>query len=324
MTTPELGRLERVELRNAWANEALHFTPWLAQPENLALLGETIGIDLELEATEKSVGPFSADILCKNTTTDKWVLIENQIEKTDHRHLGQLITYAAGLQAETIVWIASSFTSEHRAALDMLNQVTDDSFNCFGLEVELWRIGDSLMAPKFNVVSKPNDWTKTVAEGARTVERENLTDAKLLQLRFWTYFADYVQSQQTPIRTIKPRPQNWMIISIGKGGINLVAVASTWDSEAASYESNELRVEFEIKKNPDEYFAMFEAEKETIERELGYPLVWQNAPNKISKRMYVKKSVNLSDEADWDRQCAWLLRHLEDFHRVFGPRVRNL
>ncbi len=118
MTTNDLGRLERVELREIWLSEASDFTPWLARKENVDILGETLGIDLELEAQERSVGPFRADILCKDIRTDGWVLIENQLERTDHNHLGQLLTYASGLEAVTIVWIAACFTEEHRSTLD--------------------------------------------------------------------------------------------------------------------------------------------------------------------------------------------------------------
>src|SRR5688500_16692480 len=139
-----LGRLQSVDLRSVWASECTHFTPWLAQAENLELIGEAIGVELELEAQEKRVGPFRADILCKDTITNSWVLIENQIEPTDHCHLGQLLTYAAGLQAATIVWVAGKVREEHRAALDWLNEITGERFNFFGLEIELWRIGDSL------------------------------------------------------------------------------------------------------------------------------------------------------------------------------------
>ena len=106
------------------------------------MLGEALGIELELEAQEKAVGPFRADILCKDIGNDHWVLIENQLERTDHGHLGQLLTYASGLEAVTIVWIAARFTEEHRSTLDWLNRITDESFRFFGLEVELWRIGD--------------------------------------------------------------------------------------------------------------------------------------------------------------------------------------
>src|ERR1017187_4187913 len=172
--TVPLGKLERVDVRKVWASEAGGFTPWLAQEDNIALLGEAIHIDLEVEAQEKAVGPFRADILCKNTENDNWVLIENQLERTDHTHLGQLLTYAAGLDAVTIVWVSPNFTEEHRATLDWLNGITDQRFNFFGLEIEVWRIGDSPMAPKFNIVSKPNDWAKTVKDGAQSLQEESL------------------------------------------------------------------------------------------------------------------------------------------------------
>jgi hypothetical protein len=323
--TPELGRLERVELRNAWANEATHFTPWLAQSENLALLGEAIGIDLELEAQEKSVGPFSADLLCKDKATDNWVLIENQLERTDHKHLGQLITYAAGLQAVTFVWIATPFVDEHRAALDWLNQITDNRFNFFGLEVELWRIGDSLPAPKFNVVSQPNDWSKAISESVRAVEASNLTEAKKLQLKFWTFFREFVISRETPIRPTKPLPQHWMNIFIGKGGFQLSAIASVWDSEAGSFESGEIRAEFYIHhQDAKHYFELLHQQKEEVETQIGYQLVWHNPEETQSCRIFVRKPVNLRDEGDWQNQFHWLLGRLEDLYAVFGPRIKNL
>lgn len=145
-------------------------TPWLAQAENLELLGETLGLELEFEAQERNVGAFRADILCKDTADDSWVLIENQLEKTNHSHLGQLITYAAGLDAVTIVWLARKYTEEHRAALDWLNGNTDRGINFFGLEIEVWRIGDSPPAPKFNVISKPNDWSRQAAIRAKETD----------------------------------------------------------------------------------------------------------------------------------------------------------
>ena len=133
MTVHNLGRLQQIrDLKKYWEKEATDFTPWLAQEENLALLGDTIGIDLELEAQEKNVGPFRADILCKDTGNGQWVLIENQLEKTDHTHLGQLLTYAAGLNAVTIVWISARFTDEHRAAIDWLNEISNEN-NRFSL-----------------------------------------------------------------------------------------------------------------------------------------------------------------------------------------------
>jgi hypothetical protein len=152
MPRHDLGRLTRVDLRNIWTSESIEFTPWLGREENLAVLTEALGIDLELEAQEEAVGPFRADIFCRDIGTGAWVLVENQLERTDHVYLGQLLTYASGLEAVTIIWIAARFTEEHRSTLDWLNKITDDSVRFFGLEVELWRIGDSPAAPKFNIV----------------------------------------------------------------------------------------------------------------------------------------------------------------------------
>ena len=175
----ELGRLERVDLRKEWITEAQDFTPWLAQPENLAVLSQTLNMDLETAGQEESVGPFRADILCRNTLDDSWALIENQLERTDHTHLGQLLTYAAGLQTVTVIWVAATFTDEHRAALDWLNDITDERFRFFGLEIELWRIGDSPAAPKFNIVSHPNQWTRSVSQASRHRRFTDLAERNL-------------------------------------------------------------------------------------------------------------------------------------------------
>lgn len=158
--TPQVETLERVQLRSVWFHEATSFTPWLAL--HIDLLGTCIGAQLEVQGKEKSIGIFRADIIAKDTITDEVVLIENQIERTDHSHLGQLLTYAAGVQAITIVWVACEFCDEHRAALDWLNEITNDGVRFFGMEIELWRIGDSAPAPRFNVVCKPNNWKKAV------------------------------------------------------------------------------------------------------------------------------------------------------------------
>lgn len=318
---PNLGRLEPVDLRSVWMSEASDFTPWLAGEDNLRLLGQVIGIDLEFEAQEKDVGPFRADILCKDTANDSWVLIENQIARTDHIHLGQLLTYAAGLQVVTIVWIASRFTDEHRAALDWLNEITDSDFNFFGLEIELWRIGTSPVAPKFNVVSQPNDWKRSVAEGAA---RADLTEAKELQLRFWTRFRQYVQNRDTTIRPTKPHPQHWMNMAIGRSGFGLAAIASHWDSETESYDTHELRAEFTINENAAGFFPALSIDKDEIEHELGYPVHWHNPEGTKSAKIYVRRPADLSDEEAWPEFHQWLLDKLEDLNRVFRNRVRTL
>ena len=125
----KLARLEKVDLRDQWKDEAKDFTPWLAEPDNIEILSEAIGMDLEVIGKEEKVGSFSADILCKDINTNRNVVIENQLEQTDHTHLGQVITYCAGLEASTFIWISSQVREEHRAAVDWLNAITSDDYH---------------------------------------------------------------------------------------------------------------------------------------------------------------------------------------------------
>ena len=163
-------------------------------------------MSLGVESTECGVGPFRADILCRNQVDDSFVLIENQIESTDHSHLGQLLTYAAGLAAVTIIWVASRFTDEHRAALDWLNTITNEKFNFFGLEIELWRIGASPAAPKFNVVCQPNEWVRTTGRAVRN--GDDLSPTRQQQQEYWTTFKALLTQSRSGLRTGSPRPES--------------------------------------------------------------------------------------------------------------------
>jgi hypothetical protein len=291
----------------------------------LRLLGETIGIELELEAIEKDVGPFRADILCKNVVTDHWVLIENQLEKTNHVHLGQVLTYAAGLGAVTIVWIAAKFTEEHRAALDWLNDITSTDIVFFGLEVELWKIGDSFAAPKFNIVSNPNEWTRGIASGVAVVERGELTDNQKLQLRFWTGFHDYVGDAETTIRPSAPRAQSYMRMAPGEPGYGLGAVASLFDSESNSWDTQELRAEFWFAGSSYlETFDQLESQRSEIGKNVQDQLHWYGPSDSGSRRVYIRKTVDLFDEDKWPSEYVWLLEKLEVVKGVLAPQIRAL
>jgi hypothetical protein len=320
MDKAALGRLEKLDLRSHWKNEAKDFTPWLAEPRNVQLLGDALALELEVESTEKSVGPFFADILCKDIGRDSWVLIENQIEPTDHTHLGQILTYAAGLEAKTIIWIAERFTSEHRAALDWLNEITLEDFNFFGVEIELWRIGDSAPAPKFNVVCQPNDWSRSVRASAA---RGELTEAKALQLEFWLAFEKHLK-ENSKLRCHRPAPQNWMSMSIGRSQCHLSAVASTYDSEAGRF-GGELRMELVLSgEDAKAQFAQIESQKSSIESAIGVPLTWHNPTDKRMCRIYVRRVANIEDRPQWPAYHEWLREKLEVFHKVFAPLVKTL
>lgn len=155
-----ISTLTRVSPRDIWPDEAADFTPWLA--DNLRCILEELGLAHDFVATEQPVGRYRADIVFSDEETGHLVLVENQLTRTDHSHLGQILTYAAGLDVMTVIWVAESFTDEHRGALHWLNEHTHDGLSFIGVEVELWRIGDSDPAPRFNVVVKPNEWARSI------------------------------------------------------------------------------------------------------------------------------------------------------------------
>ena len=293
----ELGSLQLVELREIWPDEAQDFTPWLAEEENLALLAETLNMELELEAQEIDVGDFRADLLCRNTDDNSRVLIENQLAQTDHGHLGQILTYAAGLNVATIVWIAKEFREEHRAALDWQNEITAEDFQLFGLEIQLWKIGDSPPAPRFNIVSRPNNWS-------RTVSNPPSPPSSLPYQRFWEGFVQYLTAQGSSIRPPKPLPLAPMFFGIGRTGFRLEATSLT--------RTRQIRVRLIIRaENATAYFNLLKLQKEEIEREIG-ELQWDERPGRISSSIasiaLYKNDTDLTDEADWPNQYAWLGR----------------
>lgn len=312
-----LGRLEQVDLRSIWLSEPGHFTPWLAQDDNLSLLADTLGMEFELEAKEKGVGPFRADIVCKEMPEGNLVLIENQLERTDHTHLGQLMTYAAGLDAVTIVWIAERLTEEHRAALDWLNEITGEKVSFFGLEIELWRIGDSPIAPKFNMVSKPNDWTK--AGTVRTsAEKSEVTETKALQQEYWRAFREFLAERKSVLKPQKASPQHWLNFSIGRSYFGM----------SATVNSQEERIAVEVNMggpNGKQNFRRLADQKSAIEAEIGYPLDWRELPQKDASRILImRQNSNFRDDTRWPEQHSWLATTLEKFDAAFRRRIQEL
>lgn len=314
MKTP-LGKLERISLRKAWAHEAGEFTPWLAQVDNLTLLAESLDLsELELVGTEHPVGDFKVDILC--TDDGGKVIIENQLAKTDHTHLGQILTYAAGVGARKVIWLAESFRTEHVAALEFLNQHTTDELDFFAVEIELWRIGDSPMAPSFNVVVKPNDWAKTGQQNAKAAA--TTTPTKQRQLKFWTGWQAWLQAKGSTLRTQKPLPQHWTNIALGRSGIHL----------AASVNSRESRVGMEVYIDHDNSKSMFkqlQAQQAEIDVALGVKLEWMELPDGHACRiLQVRPESPLEREDQWPAYHAWLEHAALRMSDVFRPLIKEL
>lgn len=220
----DLDHLKKVELRKVWPHEALDFTKWLSSPANLNMLGEAVGVELELIETESSVGSFNVDIYAQEAGTGRKVIIENQLEETNHDHLGKVITYAAGKGAQVIVWVVSHARDEHRQAIEWLNEHTDNDFGFFLVEIELWTIGDSKPAPRFNVVEQPNEWTKALRLS------ENLSETERVKLSYWTKYREIARSTPNFLKVFspqKPTKDHWSTLRCGTSAYHIALLIDT-------------------------------------------------------------------------------------------------
>jgi len=289
------GTLTDVALREAWAHEAHSFTPWLAA--NLNRLSSSIGIPLELTGTEMRVGTFSADILARNATDDSVVLIENQLEGSDHTHLGQIMTYLAGLEAHTMVWVAPSFRDEHLSAIRWLNEHTVDPFAFFAVRVRVVRIADSPFAPLFEVIERPNNWDRSVAVARRESEG-GLTEIGQFRRNFWTHYATLYPGGQKPGGTSSqwvalPGTEAQLAQYVSQGAVG-VFVRPGWGG------------------NVEEMQAELAPVADAIAAELG-------TPAGSGRSMFAShRDSNMRDPALWDAQCRWLHDATARYQRVFA------
>lgn len=301
-----LSKLEEImDLRTVWPHEAQDFTPWLADEENISLLADALGLEITVEETESNVGDFHVDILATETGTGRKIIIENQLEDTNHDHLGKLITYAAGKSANIIVWLVKRAREEHRAAIEWLNNNTDEKIGFFLCEIKLYRIGDSAPAVKFEVVEKPNDWAKEV----RTSEVFSETHQQ--RLEYWTAFQDYAFQNKTFAKTFKRRKSttdHWLSFSVGSSACHI--------SVLQIRQRGELGAEFYISADKDLFHKLHD-NKAAIESETGLTLDWQELPAKKASRIIVTKEVSFADRDKWQEQFDWLIDVLPKMKKTF-------
>ena len=310
-----LGRLEKVELRDFFKDEAKDFTPWLAEEENLQLLGETLGIDIELEDTEVRIGKFSADIVGIDRSSNRNIIIENQLEKTNHDHLGKIITYGAGKNAGIVIWICKKIQQEHRKGLDYLNDISIEDYSFFGIEMELWKIGESEPAPKFNIVVSPNEWSKSVK--SYSTSKVTLTDTKILQKEFWDNMVDFFDENNSFLTLRTPRPQHWFNVSIGRSFFSIALTINT--------RTNKLGCEIYIRgQDAKNWFNKLYEDKDKIESELSFQLDWQELPKGQDCRIRYFTDGDIKNRETWNISFGWLKDKTEIFHKVFSPRVKQL
>lgn len=298
-----LGKMKRItDLRTVWSHEAHDFTKWLAEESNLQELSDAVGIDIDLEERESSVGSFNVDLYATESGTGRKIIIENQLEDTNHDHLGKLITYASGKGAEVIIWIVKRARDEHRQAIEWLNQHTDSNIGFFLVEIELWQIDESLLAPKFNVVEKPNDWAKTMKS------MEGMSETERLKLEFWQAFNDQMENNpefQREFNLRKPQAQHWYDLSLGTSSYYISLNINTQKKkiDAGIYIPND-----------KELFHKFEEQGEAFRQAIGKDVEFRDAGK--ASRILFYHSINVKDKTKWPEVANWFFETALKFKKT--------
>jgi len=311
-TKAKLGAMMRLDPRSIWEHEEHDFTPWLY--ENLDKLGEALGLELEAEEREGDVGDFSVDIVARELGSNRLVVIENQVEPTDHRHLGQLLTYAAGKDAGIVVWISPEFRDEHREALDWLNRdTTEGRPEFFGVELQVVKIDESLPAVNLRPVAFPNEWTRDLKVRERSGE---VSDKRQKYQDFFQGLLDDLRKHRFS-NAKKAQPQNWYTWASGVRGYVYGAVFAS---------SGRVRVEVYIDhQNADENKAAFDhlhEQKNAIETEFGESFTWEKMESRRACRIALYREGSIVDAPETlEAHRRWMVDKLLKLKAVFGPRI---
>ena len=318
MTKPpktDLSRINKVEdLREIWKHEAYDFTKWLAEEENISILGEEIGVHFENVKAESAAGRYYVDIVANEAEGGGKVIIENQLEATDHRHLGQVITYASAFEAKFILWVVKNFTEEHRQAIDWLNRNISEGINFFLIQVEVYKIDDSRPAPKFNVICEPNNWSKLVQSSA---SGNKLSATKLLQQEYWAQIIEAAnQSEKSLNFNAKAYPASFYDLSFGE--------SRAYISLLVNIREKKIGCEFYIREDK-ELFDDLEAKKDEIESALALEgtFDWDRLDNAKKSRVRLMRHGDLHDEKSWNELNQWHIDTADKFAKVFGNYLQK-
>jgi hypothetical protein len=307
-----LGDMNRVEARTIWAHEEHDFTPWLYG--HLDKLGEALGLELEAAEREGDVGDFAVDIVARDLSTNRIVVIENQLAPTDHSHLGQLLTYAAGREAGVVVWISPEFRDEHREALDWLNREGGEGRpEFFGVLLEVLQIDTSKPAVNFRPVAFPNDWTRTINQRAAGEVWEK-------GLRYPPFFQSLIDAlrERKFSGAKKAGPRSYCSFSSGVSGYTYAACFGDGRVRAEIY----LNLPDTIK-NKAAFQRLFD-QKDVIEAEFGEPLSWEKLEDRRACRIAIYRDGTIDDAPDkLDAYRSWLEDRLIKLEKVFNPRIRR-
>ena len=284
-----IGKLEEVDIRELWKHEQYDFSEWLAKKENIENLNDILGLTLVDISKETYVGSYRCDLFARDEATGTKVIIENQLEISNHDHLGKIITYASGLDAKVVVWIVTKAREEHRSAIEWLNNNTNSNVNFFLIEIHAYKIGNSDKAPMFKVVEQPNDFIKN---NKSSNNEESMNKSQSQRIEFWSQFNDVVIERGKPFNTRKPTTDHWYNIAIGTSEAHIDITLVNKDSL--------IGVELYITNNKELFDKLYER-KEDIENDLGFKLDWRRLDNsKASRIVYRIKGLNFDDHSNYN------------------------
>lgn len=303
----KLGRLKEVDVRELWKHEQYDFSPWLAQDANIELLNDILGLTLVDVESEVYVGAYKCDLVAKDEATDIKVIIENQLECSDHNHLGKIITYASGLNATVIVWIVTEARDEHRSAIEWLNNHTNKDLNFFLIELHAYKIGDSLPAPMFKVLESPNDFIKG------NNDPKDMNKSGWERLNFWTRFNEMIAAKGKPFNIRKARASTYYDITIGTSKAYLFV--------ALVNKEGVLRVVLCILNNHDLFDTLYEQRHE-IEGELGFDFDWQRKDSsKRSSIVHEIPGLNFDDHSNYNELMEEIIEKVSKMKSVFSSYI---
>lgn len=306
----KLGKLEEVDIRELWKHEQYDFSEWLSKEENIELLNDEIGLTLTDIQKEVFVGTYRCDLVAKDETTGIKVIIENQLEATNHDHLGKIITYASGLDANVVIWIVKEAREEHRSAIEWLNNKTTNELSFFLMEIRAYKIGDSLPAPKFVVVEKPNDFVKTVNTG---VDSGELSKAQAERLIFWNRFNEVLISRNKPFNVRKATTDHWYSIALGTSEVHIEVTLVN--------KTNSIGIEIYINDNKELFDRLYSASKE-IQNELGFSMDWQRLDNKKASRIiYYISGLDFDNHENYNELINVVIDRVIDIRNAFKNRL---
>lgn len=284
-----IGKLEEVDIRELWKHEQYDFSEWLSKKENIENLNDILGLTLVDISKETYVGSYRCDLFAKDETTGIKVIIENQLEMSNHDHLGKIITYASGLDAKVVVWIVKEAREEHRSAIEWLNNNTNSNINFFLIEIHAYKIGNSDNAPMFQVIEQPNDFIKN---NKSINSNDTMNKSQSQRLEFWNQFNNVLIEKGKPFNVRKATTDHWYNVAIGTSDAHIDITLVNKDSV--------IGVELYITDNKELFDKLYQR-KDEIEKDLGFKLDWRRLNNsKASRIVTFIKGLNFDDHSNYN------------------------